>query len=141
MCSQFRREPVPLHGQVLDVESGYDLISLTEICVAKFFEVIKRVLCICLIQVQLDVHYILYFLDKVSSKCFGCNLHPSSVVCNLPRSSVKVSQTSTCSNALTHQTIQNLWLYAAVVRLMVSKIAPETCTANVVKKIKIMLHI
>jgi hypothetical protein len=34
---------------------------------------------ICLIQVQLDVHYILYFfLDNVSSKCFGCYLHPSS---------------------------------------------------------------
>jgi hypothetical protein len=34
---------------------------------------------ICLIQVQLDVHYILYFfLDNVSSTCFGCYLHPSS---------------------------------------------------------------
>jgi hypothetical protein len=33
---------------------------------------------ICLIQVQLDVHYILYFfLDNVSSTCFGCYLHPS----------------------------------------------------------------
>jgi hypothetical protein len=35
--------------------------------------------CICLIQVQLHVHYILYFfLDNVSSTCFGCYLHPSS---------------------------------------------------------------
>jgi hypothetical protein len=25
-----------------------------------------------------DVHYILYFLDNVSSTCFGCYLHPSS---------------------------------------------------------------
>jgi hypothetical protein len=32
----------------------------------------------CLIQVQLDVHYILYFLDNVSSACFGCYLHPLS---------------------------------------------------------------
>jgi hypothetical protein len=30
---------------------------------------------------------------------------------------LKLSQTSTCSNAITHQTIQNIWLYAAVVRL------------------------
>jgi hypothetical protein len=30
-------------------------------------------------QVQLDVHYILdFFLDNVSSTCFGCYLHPSS---------------------------------------------------------------
>jgi hypothetical protein len=27
-------------------------------------------------------------------------------------------QTGTCSNAITHKTIQNLWLYAAVVLLM-----------------------
>jgi hypothetical protein len=34
---------------------------------------------VCLIQVQLDVHHILYFfLDSVSSICFGCYLHPSS---------------------------------------------------------------
>jgi hypothetical protein len=34
--------------------------------------------CVCLLQVQLDVHYILYFfLDNVSSKCFGCYLHLS----------------------------------------------------------------
>jgi hypothetical protein len=34
---------------------------------------------ICLIQVQLDVKYILYFfLDNVSSTCFGCYSHPSS---------------------------------------------------------------
>jgi hypothetical protein len=33
---------------------------------------------VCLIQVQLDIHYILYFfLDNVSSTCFGCCLHPS----------------------------------------------------------------
>jgi hypothetical protein len=31
----------------------------------------------CFIQVQLDVHYILYFF-LVSSTCFGCYLHPSS---------------------------------------------------------------
>jgi hypothetical protein len=32
-----------------------------------------------LIQVKLDVRYILYFfLDNVSSTCFGCYLHPSS---------------------------------------------------------------
>jgi hypothetical protein len=38
------------------------------------------VICsICLIQVQLHVHYILYlFLDNVSSTWFGCYLHPSS---------------------------------------------------------------
>jgi hypothetical protein len=30
-----------------------------------------------LIQVQLDVHYILYFLDNVSSTRFRCYLHPS----------------------------------------------------------------
>jgi hypothetical protein len=31
------------------------------------------------LQVQLDVHYILYFfLDNVSSTCFRCYLHPSS---------------------------------------------------------------
>jgi hypothetical protein len=34
---------------------------------------------ICLTQIHLDVNYILYFfLDNVSSKCFGCYLHPSS---------------------------------------------------------------
>jgi hypothetical protein len=33
---------------------------------------------VCLIHVQLDVHYILYFfLDNVSSTCFGYYLHPS----------------------------------------------------------------
>jgi hypothetical protein len=41
-----------------------------------------------------------------------------SPVCNWPCLSVKVSQTGTCSNGITHQTIQNLWLYAAVVLLM-----------------------
>jgi hypothetical protein len=33
---------------------------------------------IWLIQVQLDVHNIVYFHDNVSSTCFGCYLHPSS---------------------------------------------------------------
>jgi hypothetical protein len=33
---------------------------------------------VCLIQVQLDVHYIFYFLNNVSSKSFGSHLHPSS---------------------------------------------------------------
>jgi hypothetical protein len=34
---------------------------------------------LCLIPVQLDVHYILYFfLDNISSTCFWCYLHPSS---------------------------------------------------------------
>jgi hypothetical protein len=33
----------------------------------------------CSIQIQLDVHYILYFfLDNVSCTCFGCYLHSSS---------------------------------------------------------------
>jgi hypothetical protein len=42
-------------------------------CTYRYFKLI------CLIKVQLDVHYILYFfLDIVSSKCFGCYLHPSS---------------------------------------------------------------
>jgi hypothetical protein len=34
---------------------------------------------LCLIQVQLGVHDSLYFfLDNLSSTCFGCYLHPSS---------------------------------------------------------------
>jgi hypothetical protein len=39
-------------------------------------------------------------------------------------------QTSTCSNGITHQTIHNLWLYAAVVLLMMGANSPETCRAN-----------
>jgi hypothetical protein len=34
---------------------------------------------ICFVQVKLDVHYIIsFFLNSVSSTCFGCYLHPSS---------------------------------------------------------------
>jgi hypothetical protein len=73
---------------------------------------------ICLIQFQLDKHYILhFFLDNVSSTCFGCYLQPSSGT-QLQRTAIGLYGLVICSNGITHQTIQNLWLYAAVVLLI-----------------------
>jgi hypothetical protein len=54
----------------LDIEGAFDNTSMEAIKEAKIRHE-------CLIQVQTDVHCILYFLD-VSSTCFGCYLHPSS---------------------------------------------------------------
>jgi hypothetical protein len=39
--------------------------------------VVPYILVTCLILVQLDIHYILYFLDNVSCIRFVCNMHPS----------------------------------------------------------------
>jgi hypothetical protein len=57
------------------------------------------------------------FTVKHGQLQFGTALHLSTVSfrCVL---SVQLSQTGTSSNAITHQTTQNLWLYTAVVLLM-----------------------
>jgi hypothetical protein len=69
---------------------------------------------LCLIQFQLELHYILYFfLDKANPTCFGCYLHASSVtdrakVLSCPKPVPAPMQYTT-------KPYKNLWLYAAVV--------------------------
>jgi hypothetical protein len=63
-------------------------------------------------------------------------------VCNWPCLSVRVSQTSTCSNGITHQTIQNYGCTLLLCSWWWVQIAPETFRANVVKKeIKNIVHL
>jgi hypothetical protein len=69
---------------------------------------------ICFIQVQLDVHFILYFfLDNVSSTCFGCYLH-SSLGAQLQRTAIGfvwfgVSQNQYLLQLVSSQFPQKFW--------------------------------
>jgi hypothetical protein len=59
---------------------------------------------------------VIYMFNSDPTRCTLYSIFLSSVTDRA--SSVRVSQTSTCSTGITHQTIHNLWLYAAVVLLM-----------------------
>jgi hypothetical protein len=67
---------------------------------------------------------------------FGTLLHLRTV-----SYSVKVTQNSTCSNGITYQTIQNLWLYAAVVLLMMGANSTIKHAEITMKEIKNVVYI